>query len=195
MLAVNPALPVHSVRELVELARKRRLSYATPGVGTPPHLATELFLRSAHIEATHVPYKGGGQAVSDLIAGTVDFEIEGVTVLYPQVQAGRLRALAITGAERNALCPDVPTIREAGVPGYVFNGWVGIALPATTPPAVVQHVYDAVARELRTPAAQEWFAASAANPGPDTPQDFARVIREEYERLGQVIRAANIHGE
>ena len=195
MLAVNPALPVHSVGDLVQLARRRRLSYGTPGIGTPPHLASELFLRSAGIEATHVPYKGGGQAVNDLMGGTIDFEIEGVTVLYPQVKAGRLRAIALTGEQRNALCPEVPTIRESGYPDYVFNGWVGIALPASAPPSVVDSVHDAIARELRTPAAREWFAASAANPDPDTPQDFARIIREEYERLGGVIRAAGIHAE
>lgn len=195
MLVVNPALHVNSVDDLVRLARARRLSYGTPGVGTPPHLAVELFLRSARIEATHIPYKGGGQAVNDLLAGTTDFEIEGLTVVYPFVKAGRLRALAITGAERSATCPDVPTLREAGIAGYSFYGWIGIALPSGTPPAIVERVHAAVAREMRTQAAKDWFATFAANPEPDSPQDFARIIREEYERLGDVVRTAGIKPE
>lgn len=195
MLAVNPSLPVHSVEDLVRLARTRRLSYGTPGIGSPPHLAVELFLRNQGIEATHIPYKGGGQAVNDLIAGTTDFEIEGLTVVYPQVKAGRLRALAITGDERSATCPDVPTMREAGIAGYSFHGWIGVALPAGTPPALVARVHDAVARVMRSPAAKEWFATFAANPEPDTPESFARVIREDYDRLGQVVRAAGIKPE
>jgi tripartite-type tricarboxylate transporter receptor subunit TctC len=195
MLAVNSASPVHSVDELVSLARTRRLTYGTPGVGTPPHLAVELFLRSRGIEATHIPYNGGGKAVSDLMGGVTDFEIEGLTVLYPQVKAGRLRALAITSEERSATCPEVPTMRESGVPGYAFYGWVGIALPAGTPPSVAQRVYEAVARAMRTPEAREWFATFAANPDPDTPEQFARVIRDDYERLGNVIRAAAIQPE
>jgi tripartite-type tricarboxylate transporter receptor subunit TctC len=195
MLAVSAASPVRSVEDLVRLARTRRLSYGTPGVGTPPHLAVELFLRSRGIEATHIPYKGGGQALADLMGGVTDFEIEGLTVLYPQVKAGRLRALAITGEERSPTCPEVPTMSEAGVPGYAFYGWVGIALPAATPPKVAERVYEAVARAMRTPEAREWFATFAANPEPDTPQGFARVIRDDYERLGSVIRAADIRPE
>lgn len=195
MLAVRSASPVHSVEELVSLARTRRLSYGTPGMGTPPHLAVELFLRSRGIEATHIPYNGGGKALADLMGGVTDFEIEGLTVLYPQVKAGRLRALAITGEERSATCPEVPTMRESGVPGYAFYAWVGIALPAGTPPLVAQRVYGAVARAMRTPEAREWFATFAANPDPDTPQEFARVIHADYERLGNVIRAADIRPE
>ena len=195
MLAVSSTSPVQSIEDLVRLARTRRLNYGTPGVGTPPHLAVELFLRSRGITATHIPYKGGGQAVSDLMGGVTDFEIEGLTVLYPQVKAGRLRALGITSAERNAACPEVPTMSEAGVPGYAFYGWVGIALPASTPPLLAQRIHDAVARVMRTPEAREWFATFAANADPDTPQEFARVIRDDYERLGNVIRAADIHAE
>ena len=195
MLTVSAASPVHSVEDLVRLARTRRLSYGTPGMGTPPHLAVELFLRSRGIEATHVPYRGGGQAVADLMAGVTDFEIDGLTVLYPQVKAGRLRAVAITSAERSEACPDVPTMGESGVPGYTFYGWVGIALPAGTPPSVARRVYEAVARVMRTPEAREWFGTFAANPGPDTPEEFARVIREDYERLGKVIRDADIRPE
>ena len=195
MLAVNPSLPVRSVADLVALARKRRLNYGTPGVGTPPHLAVELFLRAEGIEATHVPYKGGGQAVADLIAGITDFEIEGLTVLMPQAKAGRIRAIAITGATRDGASPELPTLREEGVRDYEYSGWVGIALPANTPAPIVARVHEAIAREMRSPAAAEWFAAFAADPTPDTPQQLATIIRGEYERFGELIRSAGIKAE
>jgi tripartite-type tricarboxylate transporter receptor subunit TctC len=195
MLVVNPALPVHSVQDLVSLARTRRLSFGSPGVGTPPHLAVELLKRETGLEATHVPYRGGGQAASDLIAGHVDFEIEGLTVVMPHVKAGRLRAIAITSASRNAACPDVPTIREQGLPDYEYSGWIGIAVPAGTPEAIVRKVHDALARVMQTPAAREWFGAAAADPTPDTPQQFAAVIRSESDKLGKVIRDAGIKAE
>ena len=195
MLAVNPSLPVRSVTDLVELARKRRLTYGTPGVGTPPHLAVELFLRAEGIEATHVPYKGGGQAVSDLMGGTTDFEIEGLTVIMPQAKAGYVRALAITGETRSGACPDVPTMREAGVRDYKYFGWVGIAVPAATPRPIVERIHDAIAREMRSSAAREWFATFAADPTPDTPEELARIIRDEDERFGQLIRAAGIKAQ
>ncbi|HET9576255.1 MAG TPA: tripartite tricarboxylate transporter substrate binding protein [Usitatibacter sp.] len=195
MLVVNPALPVHSVQELVKLARTRHLNYGSPGVGTPPHLAVEIFKRESGIEATHIPYRGGGQSASDLIAGNVDFEIEGLTVVMPHVKAGRLRAIAITGTSRNAACPDVPTMREQGLADYEYSGWVGIAVPAATPAPIVQKVHDAIAKVLESPAARDWFGAAAADPTPDTPQAFAAVIRSEYDRFGRVIRDAGIKAE
>ena len=195
MLAVNPSLPVHSVKDLVDLARTRRLNYGTPGVGTPPHVAVELFLRATGIEATHIPYKGGGQAVADLIGGTTDFEIEGLTVLMPQAKAGRIRAIALTGVARDGAFPELPTMREEGVRDYEYTGWVGIALPAATPAAIVARVHEAIANEMRSPAAAEWFATFGADPTPDTPQQFAAIIRAEYERMGHLIRTAGIKAE
>ncbi|MGE5094818.1 MAG: Bug family tripartite tricarboxylate transporter substrate binding protein [Betaproteobacteria bacterium] len=195
MLVVNPALPVRSVQDLVKLARTRQLNYGSPGVGTPPHLAVELFKRESGIEATHIPYRGGGQSASDLIAGNVDFEIEGLTVVLPHVKAGRLRAIAITGTSRNAACPDVPTMREQGLGDYEYSGWVGIAVPSGTPPDIVRKVHDALAKVLESPAARDWFGAAAADPTPDTPQAFAAVIRSEYEKFGKVIRDAGIKAE
>ena len=195
MLAVSPSLPVHSVRDLIALGKTRRLSYGSPGIGTPPHLAAALFAREAGIEATHVPYRGGGQSASDLMGGHVDFEVEGLTVLMPQVKAGRLRALAITGAARNPACPDVPTMKEAGLRDYEYTGWVGIALPAATPAPVVAQVHDAIAHVLQSKETREWFGAAAADPTPDTPDAFAAVIRGDYERLGRLIRDAGIKAE
>ena len=195
LLVVNPSLPVHSVQDLVALAKTRHLSYGSPGVGTPPHLAAELFKRETGVDATHVPYRGGGQSASDLIGGHLDFEIEGLTVVMPHVKAGRLRAIAITGASRNAACPDVPTMREQGLPQFEYEGWVGIAVPAGTPAPIVQKVHDALARVLVSPQAREWFGAAAADPSPDTPEAFAAVIRSEHDKFGKIIRDAGIKAE
>jgi tripartite-type tricarboxylate transporter receptor subunit TctC len=195
LLVVNTSLPVHTVQDLVSLARKRPVSYGSPGVGTPPHLAAELFKRQAGIDATHVPYRGGGQSATDLIAGHIDFEIEGLSTVMPLVKSGRLRAIAITGTTRNAACPDVPTMREQGLPDYEYAGWVGIALPAGAPEGLVRDVHDAIARVLLSPEARDWFAAAAADATPDTPEAFAGVIRSEYDKFGRVIRDAGIKAE
>jgi len=195
MLVVNTSLPVHSVQDLVELAKTRRLNYGSPGTGTPPHLAGEIFKRETGIDATHIPYRGGGQSAAALMAATVDFEIEGLTVVLPQVKAGRLRAIAITGTSRNAACPDVPTMREQGLPDFEYLAWVGVAVPAATPAPVVQAVHDAIARILDSPEARAWFGAAAADATPDTPEAFAAVIRADYDRLGKIIRAAGIKAD
>ena len=139
LLAVNPKVPATTVSELVQFAKANpgKLTFSSPGVGTPPHLASELFKRVAGIDVAHVPYKGGGQAVADLIGGHITFTIEGLTVLLPQVKAGKLRALGVTGPRRVASLPEIPTIAEAGVAGYEFQGWVGVAAPAGTPKPII----------------------------------------------------------
>jgi tripartite-type tricarboxylate transporter receptor subunit TctC len=197
VLVTNPALPATSLEELLALARSRKapLNFATPGVGTPPHVATELMKRDSGISATHVPYKTGGQAASDLIAGHVDFAIEGITVMRPHIQAGRVRALATTGAHRASSLPDVPTFAEAGLPGYHFLGWVGIAMPAGTPKAIVDRSYAAIAQVMDTTEARAWFAESGADPGVVPPEEFADFMRMEYDRLGRVLREAGIKAE
>ena len=197
VLVTHPALPAASLAELLALARSRKapLNFATPGVGTPPHVATELMKRESGIAATHVPYKTGGQAASDLIAGHVDFAIEGITVMRPHIQAGRVRALATTGMRRTASLPEVPTLAEAGLPGYHFHGWVGIAAPAATPRPIVDRAYAAIAQVMETAEARAWFAESGADPGALPPAEFAAFMRAEYDRLGPVLRDAGIRAE
>ena len=197
VLAVNASLPVKTVKDLVALGKERKapLAFGSPGIGTPPHLAGELFKIDAGIPALHVPYRGGGAAASDLIAGHVDFSIEGMNVLLPHIQAGRLRALATTGHQRVAALPDIPTVQEAGVPGYIFRGWVGISAPVATPRAVVVKAYEAIAQVLGTQEARDWFGSVGADPGAQTPEAFSAFIREEYEKWGRVIQAAGIRAE
>ena len=196
-MVANPSLGVKSVSELVALARSRSrpLAFSSPGVGTPPHIAAEMFCREARIEGLHVPYKGGGQAIADLLGGHVDFSIEGFTVTVPHVAARRLTLLATTGARRLERWPDVPTVREQGLPDYVYEGWVGLAVPAATPPALVRAVYQPLARILRGDEAREFFGAAAADPDPMTPETFAAFIRAETARWGVAIREFGIHLE
>jgi len=197
LLAVHPALPCTSPADLVEQARAQpgRLNYGSPGIGTPPHLAVELFKRAAQIEVVHVPYKGGGQAAADLVAGHVQFAIESLNVLLPHVQAGRLRALATTGPRRVAALAGVPTMAEAGWPQCEFIGWTGLGVPSATPPAIVERLYRVIHGVLDTLEAREWFGAIGAEPGDVPPEEFARDIRAEHAKWGKVIREAGIRLE
>jgi tripartite-type tricarboxylate transporter receptor subunit TctC len=194
LLAVHPSVPAQSVRELVELGRSRQghLSYGSPGVGTPPHLAVELFCSMTGMQAVHVPYRGGGQSASDLVAGHVQFEIENMNVLLPHVVGGRLRPLAVTGSRRVSTLPEVPTVAQSGWPDYEFLGWVGIAVPAGTPPTIVDRLYQHLHAILATQEALEWFGAVGAEPGDDPPEVFARAIRIEHAKWGRVIRETGL---
>ena len=159
MLAVRADLAVRSVADLIRLAREKpgQLSYGSPGLGTPPHLAAELFKRTAQIDVVHVPYKGFSPALTDLMAGRIDYMTDNVGLLTQQVAAGKIRALAITAAKRVAAAPDVPTMAEAGLPGYEFTSWMGVAVPAGTPAAIVQRLNAELVRALRTPGGRTWF--------------------------------------
>ena len=194
LLAVHPDVLANSVAELVQLAKAKpgQLNFGSPGIGTPPHLAGELFKRAAGIDTVHVPYKGGGQAVSDLIAGHISYSIEGLTAQLPQVKAGRLRALAVTGPQRVASLPDVPTMAEAGLAGAEFQGWVGIAVPAATPKIIVARLYRDISTILATPEARAWFGEVGADARTDPPDVFAATIRAEHAKWNKIIRDAGI---
>jgi len=197
LLVANPELPVRTAAELIQHAKSHqgKVTFGSPGVGTPPHLANELFRRLAGIEVIHVPFKGGGQAATDLIAGHVNYSIEGLTVMLPLVKSGRLRALAVTGPRRVASLPDVPTIAESGLPGFEYQGWVGIAAPAGTPRAVVERLYREVSAITTSVEGRAWFADAGAEPGNDPPDDLAASIRAEHGKWGTIIREAGIKGE
>ena len=197
MLAVRADLPARSVADLIRLARERpgQLSYGSPGVGTPPHLAGELFKRTAQVDVAHVPYKGASPALTDLMAGRIDYMIDNVGLLAQQVAAGKIRALAITGAKRVAAAPDVPTMAEAGLPGYEFTAWMGVAVPAGTPTAVVERLNAELVRALRSPGGQTWFESQGGEVVADSPDAFGQVVRAEHARWRQVIQEARIKAE
>ena len=197
MLAVRADLPVRSVADLVRLAREKpgQLSYGSPGLGTPPHLAAELFKRTAQIDVVHVPYKGFSPALTDLMAGRIDYMTDNVGLLTQQVAAGKIRALAVTAPKRVTAAPDVPTMAEAGMPGYEFTSWMGVAVPAGTPAVIVQRLNAELVRALRTPGGRAWFESQGGDVVADSPDAFAQVVRAEYARWRQVIQDARIKAE
>lgn len=197
MLAVHPQVPAHSVADLLRLAREQpgRLSYGSSGIGTPPHMAGELFRKMAGIDVQHVPYKGATPALTDLIAGRVAFTIDSFTMQLPQVKAGKLRALAVTGVKRAASAPDVPTLAEAGLAGYDYRSWMGVAAPAGIPKEIIARLNAELVRALSTAEARAWFHAQGAEVVADTPEEFAAVIRAEHARWGAIIREAGIRAE
>ena len=197
VLAVAAESPAMTEHDLVRIAKEKpgRLSFGSPGVGTPPHMAGELFKRLAGIDAIHVPYKGGGQAATDLIAGHVNWTFDGTTVQLPLVKAGRTRALAVTGSARVASMPDVPTMAEAGVPGYEFMSWSGIALPTGTPPPIVARLHAEISKILGSAEAREYFGSLGLNAGADSMESFAALIRTEHAKWGDIIKQTGMKAE
>jgi len=194
MLAVHPDVPARSLQELIALARAQpgRLSYGSSGVGTPPHLAGELFKRAAGIDVAHVPYKGASPAHIDLLGGRIAYTIDSLAVQMPAVRAGRLRPLAVTGLKRADVALEVPTFRDAGVAGYDYNSWMGVAAPAGTPPSIVSRLNRELVRALRQPEARAWFRDQGAEVIGDSSEEFANIVRSEYARWSRIIREAGI---
>jgi tripartite-type tricarboxylate transporter receptor subunit TctC len=197
MLMVPHASPIDSVAALVRAARDNpgRLAYGSSGTGTPPHLAAELFRRLAGIEVVHVPYKGATPSLTDLMAGRVDFSFDSPASHGPQVRAGKLRALAVTSAERMAAFPEVPTMQEAGIAGYQYRSWIGVLAPAGTPRETVGRLNRQLVQAIRSPEGRAWFAAQGGIAVGDSPEEFAAYIRDEYARWGRLIREAGIKAE
>jgi len=193
-LVVNPALPVRSVAEFIAYARANpgRISYASSSSGGATHLAGELFKQMTGTDMVHVPYRGSGPAVQDLIAGNVQAMFDSVPSSAASARDGRLRALAVTTKNRIAPFPDLPTIAEAGVPGYEIATWYGIWAPARTPPAIINRLQQAVAAAARNPETRARFDALGAEPVADSPEDYARFVRAEYDRWGKLVRDARI---
>lgn len=193
-LVVNPALPVRSVAEFIAYARANpgRISYASSSSGGATHLAGELFKQLTGTDMVHVPYRGSGPAVQDLIAGNVHAMFDSVPSSAASARDGRLRALAVTTRNRIAIFPDLPTIAEAGVPGYEISTWYGIWAPARTSPAIIARLQQAVATAARNPETRARFDALGAEPVADSPEDYARFIRAEYDRWGKLVRDARI---
>jgi tripartite-type tricarboxylate transporter receptor subunit TctC len=197
ILVVHPAVAAAAIKDLIALAKKRprELAFASAGNGTSGHLALEQFTQMSGIEVNHVPYKGGGPALSDLIGGQVQALFSIALAAIPQVKAGRIRALAITSARRSALAPELPTVAESGFPGFEVVGWFGWLAPARTPAEIIVRLNREIVRILKLPEMQERLLALGADPVASTPEAFAAFIRSERDKWARVIRHANIRAE
>jgi len=197
ILVVSPSMPVKSVKDLVNLATKRRgeLNFASSGFGSGTHLSGELFKLLAKIELTHIAYKGGGPAVADLLGGHVPMMFSTMPSVTGHIQSGRLRALAVTGAKRFPGAPEVPTMAEAGIAGYAFSGWSGIFAPAGTPREILVRFAEETARVLRAPGFREKLLSQGAEPVGSTPDEFAAFVRSEYARWGSLVRESGIKAQ
>jgi tripartite-type tricarboxylate transporter receptor subunit TctC len=197
VLVVNPELPVHNVQELLALAKQKpgEVDYASAGVGSFQHLGGELFKLTAGVNLQHVPYKGGGPAMQDVIAGHVKVMFSSLVQTTPFIKSGALRALGTGGAKRNPVLPDVPTIAEAGVPGYVSDNWWGIMAPAGTPQPIVDKVYAAAQEALKAPELQEAFAREGAASVTLSTADFQKYIEDEIIKWARVVKEGNIKAQ
>jgi len=194
LLVINPSVPAKSVRELIALAKSKpgSVTFASGGTGSSSHFSSELFRLMAGVDIVHVPYKGTGPAMIELIAGQVQMLITPMAQVMPYVTAGKLKALAVTGAKRSTLAPNVPTMAEAGVPGYEFNTWYGILVPAGTPKAIITKMNLGIRAALQNEEVLKRFAAGGLEATPSTPEEFNRYLRAEIAKWAKVIKEAKL---
>jgi len=197
VLVVHPSVPASSVAELVAYAKANpgKLAYGSAGSGSLPHLAGELFKSQTGIEMVHVPYKGGGPMVTDLLGGTVQVVIGDQANLMPHVKSGKLRALAVASAKRSPNQPELPTIAEAGVPGFQAVAWNALVGPAGMPPDVVKRVHEAFAKAMAQPAVREKLLGGGLEPVGDSPEDLARFIPAEMAKWSKIARDVGAKAE
>lgn len=191
ILVVNPSMPVRSVQEIIALAKSKpgQINYASSGNGTPPHLAGELFKSMAHINIVHVPYKNAAPALVDVVGGQVQMMFAITSISLGQVQAGKVRGLGVTSAQRSPLAPDLPTLAESGLPGYEVIGWNGLLAPAGTPRAVVSKINAEVQRSLKQPDVLQRLKGSAYDPAAaNTPEQFAEYIKVEIAKWTKLVK-------
>jgi len=197
ILLVHPSLPVRNVKELIALAKSRpdQLNYASAGIGSPTHIAPELFKWMAGVKVTHIPYKGGSQAVIDLIAGRVTLYFAATSTGLPLVRTGKVRALGVTGTRRFGPAPEVPTVSEGGLPGYEIGNWFALLAPRGTPADVIAKLNAASNKALAAPEAVKRLSAEGIEVSGGTPQVLEVFITKEIEKYGKIVRAANIKPE
>jgi tripartite-type tricarboxylate transporter receptor subunit TctC len=197
VLSVNPNVPVHSVKELLDLAKEKPgfLNYASAGIGSFQHLSGELFKLMAGVDIVHVPYKGGGPAMLAVIAGEDQVMFSSIVQTVPNIQSGQLRALATGGEKRSPILPDLPTIAEAGVPGYVATNWWGIVAPAGTPQPIVDKLHDAIAALLDSPETKKFLDNEGAAPVLMSSAEFGTFIAAELAKWGPVVKQAGMKAE
>lgn len=197
VLAVHPSVPVNTVKELIALAKARpnQLSYASSGVGAPPHLAGELLKNMAKIEILHVPYKGVGQSITDLVAGHIEMMFTSPPNAVPHVKARRLKALAVSTAVRSPLLPQVPTISESGLKGFEIGTWFGLLAPAGTPADIINRVNAATRKVVDAPDFRERIASQGLDARSSSPAEFAAHIKAELAKFAKLVREAGIKPE
>ncbi|OGA38784.1 MAG: hypothetical protein A3G24_16795 [Betaproteobacteria bacterium RIFCSPLOWO2_12_FULL_62_13] len=194
---VHPSVPVKTLKDLIALARSKPggFNYATSGTGSPGHLATELFKSMTKVDIVHVPYKGGGPALIDLIAGHIEIFVAVISTAVPQVKAGKARALAVTGARRAAVLPDVPTVAETGLKGYEATNWYGLVVPAATPRPIIERLHKETVKILNMPDIRKALLDRGIDAAPSSPEEFAAYIRKENDKWVKIIKAVGIKAE
>ena len=186
----HPSLNVNSVGELIKLlkANPDKYSFGSAGNGTSQHISGEMFKIMAGVSMQHIPYKGSGPMIPDLLAGTISMSFENITTAFPPVKAGRLKALAVTSAKRSFVAPEVPAMAEAGLPGYDISSWQAMFAPAGTPREIVTRLHAEVAKILRSPENEKRLADVGLEPGGMAPEELAALVRAEIPKLGKVVR-------
>ena len=197
LLNANPAFPPNTVRELIALARSKpnTINYGSAGSGSASHFAGLLFARAASIEFVHVPYKGGAPAIAAVLSGEAAFNFGPMPATAAHVKSGRLKALAVSGATRSNAFPNVPTVAESGVPNYVVVGWFGLMAPKGTPKAIVERLHAATVQAVNSADVRQQLLNVGADPAPNTPEEFGKFLRREYERYGKLIKEAGLKVE
>ncbi|MBY0270085.1 MAG: tripartite tricarboxylate transporter substrate binding protein [Burkholderiales bacterium] len=196
ILVIHPSVPAKNVKELLALAKAApgKMNYGSSGNGTITHLAGELLKLMSRVDIAHVPYKGGAPALTALVSGEVDLTYENSLIITPHIKSGRVKALAVTGAKRSALLPDLPTIAET-LPGYSASGWYGLLAPAATPKPVLVRLHSEAVKALRAPDVIEKLSGQGAEPVASTPEEFTAFIRSETEKWAKLVKAANMRAD
>lgn len=197
LVVVHPSLPPRNIKELIEFSKKRpgEINYGSSGTGTTVHLSAELFQHMTGVKWVHIPYKGGGPAVIDLLAGQTSVYFGNVPTVINHARAGKLRPLAVTGSKRSAAAPDIPTVAESGVPGFEVTAWYGVSAPVKTPRAIVDQLNAEFVRALKSPDLRDRLITAGAEPVGNTPEQYAAFMKNEIAKWDRVIKAAGIKGE
>ena len=196
-LVVHPSLPAKTAKDLIAIARSKpgQLNYTSSGVGSINHMAMEVFKAAAKIDVVHIPHKGMGPAVTDLMAGNVQVLIVSLPSVASQMKSGRLRALGVTGTKRTAFAPELPTVAESGLPGYEATLWWGIFAPSKTPRPIIDRLNAEIHKAIATPDMKKVFTDFGAEPEPTTPDAFSAYVKAEIAKWTKVVKAANIKAE
>jgi len=194
VIVVNAAVPINNVHELIAYAKANpgKLRFGSSGIGAASHLSGELFKAQAHIDLQHVPYKGTGQALTDLLGGQIELMFAPTQTVIPQLQSGRLKAIAVTGTKPLDALPSLPTVAGSGLPGYQAQGWFGLLAPKATPPAVIARLHDDVQKVLAMPDVRKELVAKGADPGEMSAAEFGRFIAEEQAKWAKLVKDAGI---